>query len=442
MKVQFNSKFEEWLVRGTLKIQKLLIYRIIQRTLLLIFPFALFGSFIKIIQTVVIGKEGFLTDVFPTFGNDFFYRLIENIANGLYNMSLGWVSVIAIFGAAKYTAKYYHRDDQLAGLTGISSLLIMDYAYSKVQPFSFHPDMLGMRGLLFAIIAGMLIGWLFKKLSRPAPNLESGKQATSILERTFISLKPIIVSLIIAMIFSTLINVTYYSEAPGNFINALSTEYTSKNNWTQLAKTLIFSIYTLIMSFFGWSGTYSALGVEKMDVLSTINLNYALQKHTAWNAPNPFTSSTLYHAFATYGGTGSILGLIIAILIISKDKDFQTVARWAMIPSVFNMSSGVMTGMPVLFNVIFLIPFLLAPLANMLMAALAITLHLMPPSVYPVPIGTPGPLIAFIGTNGSWQALGFSILAIIISVYIYMPFVKMAAKVKLLDNPGIEEGEV
>lgn len=224
MKVQFNSKFEEWLVRGTLKIQKLLIYRIIQRTLLLIFPFALFGSFIKIIQTVVIGKEGFLTDVFPTFGNDFFYRLIENIANGLYNMSLGWVSVIAIFGAAKYTAKYYHRDDQLAGLTGISSLLIMDYAYSKVQPFSFHPDMLGMRGLLFAIIAGMLIGCLFKKLSRPAPNLESGKQATSILERTFISLKPIIVSLIIAMIFSTLINVTYYSEAPGNFINALSTE--------------------------------------------------------------------------------------------------------------------------------------------------------------------------------------------------------------------------
>jgi len=69
MKVQFNSKFEEKLVRGTLKIQRLLIYRVIQRTLLLIFPFALFGSFIKIFQTVVIGKEGFLTDIFPNWGN-------------------------------------------------------------------------------------------------------------------------------------------------------------------------------------------------------------------------------------------------------------------------------------------------------------------------------------------------------------------------------------
>ena len=437
MKVQFNNKFEEKLIHLTLKIQKLLLYRIIQRTLLLIFPFALFGSFIKIIQTIVLGREGFLTDVFPTIGNDFIYRQLENIASGLYNMSLGWVSVIAVFGAAKYSAKYFNRDDQLAGITGVSSFLIVDYSYSKIQPISFHPQILGMKGLLFAILWGIFIGWLFKKCSKRIPDTQPNN---NVLERTFISLKPIIFSLLIAMLFSTFINITYYSEAPGNFINSLASEYTSNNDWAQLFKTLIFSTYTLIMSFFGWSGTYSALGVEKMDVLSTVNLNYALEKHTAWNAPNPFTSSTLYHAFATFGGTGSILGLIIAILIVSKDKDFQTVARWAMIPSIFNIGSGVMAGIPVLFNIIFLIPFILAPIANMLMAAVAIALHLMPPSVYPVPIGTPGPLIAFIGTNGSWRALMFSILAVVISTWIYIPFVKMAAKVKILDNLGLEEG--
>lgn len=437
MQVQFNNKFEEKLIHLTLKIQKLLLYRIIQRTLLLIFPFALFGSFIKIIQTIVLGREGFLTDVFPTIGNDFIYRQLENIASGLYNMSLGWVSVIAVFGAAKYSAKYFNRDDQLAGITGVSSFLIVDYSYSKIQPFSFHPQILGMKGLLFAILWGIFIGWLFKKCSKRIPDTQPNN---NVLERTFISLKPIIFSLLIAMLFSTFINITYYSEAPGNFINSLASEYTSNNDWAQLFKTLIFSIYTLIMSFFGWSGTYSALGVEKMDALSTVNLNYALEKHTAWNAPNPFTSSTLYHAFATFGGTGSILGLIIAILIVSKDKDFQIVARWAMIPSIFNIGSGVMAGIPVLFNIIFLIPFILAPIANMLMAAVAIALHLMPPSVYPVPIGTPGPLIAFIGTNGSWRALMFSILAVVISTWIYIPFVKMAAKVKILDNLGLEEG--
>lgn len=437
MKVQFNNKFEEKLIHLTLKIQKLLLYRIIQRTLLLIFPFALFGSFVKIIQTIILGREGFLTDIFPTIGNDLIYREIEDIANGLYNMSLGWVSVIAVFGAAKYSAKYFNRDDQLAGITGISSFLIIDYSYSKVQPVSFHPQILGMKGLLFAILWGIFIGWLFKKCSKQIPTAQPNN---NVLERTFISLKPIVFSLLMAMLISIFVNITYYSEAPGNFINSLASEYTSNNDWAQLFKTLIFSVYTLIMSFFGWSGTYSALGVEKMDVLSTVNLNYALEKHTAWNAPNPFTSSTLYHAFATFGGTGSVLGLIIAILIISKDKDFQTVARWAMVPSIFNIGSGVMTGIPILFNVIFLIPFILAPIANMLMAAVAIALHLMPPSVYPVPIGTPGPLIAFIGTNGSWRALLFSILAVVISTLIYIPFVKMAAKVKILDDLGLEEG--
>lgn len=440
MKVQFQNKFEKGLVLTTLKIQKLLIYRIIQKTLLLIFPFALFGSFIKIIQTVVIGKEGFLTDIFPDITNDLIYRQIEDISTGLYNLSLGWISVIAIFGAAKYTAKHFRRDDQLAGITAISAYLIIDYTYSKVQPYSFHSQLLGLRGLLFAIILGIFIGWIFKKTSRPIPE-HSQVSTKNVLDRSFISAKSIVISLVIAMIISILVNITYYINAPNNYVSALASQYSSKSNWGQFFKTIIFSLYTLVMSFLGWSGAYSSLGVEKMDALSTVNLNYALDKHTAWNAPNPFTSSSLYHAFATFGGTGAVLGLIIAILIVAKDQDFQTVARWAIIPSLFNISSGLMTGIPILFNVIFLIPFILAPMVNMTLAALVIQLHLMPPSVYPVPIGTPGPLIAFIGTNGSWQALGFSILAIIISVCIYIPFVKMAIKVKELDNLALEEGE-
>lgn len=438
MNIDFQNKFEKNLIHLALKFQKLLIYRIIQKTLLLVFPFALFGSFIRIIQTVVIGKEGFLTDVFPTINNDFLNHQIENICAGLYNLSLGFISVMAIFGAAKYTAKHFKRDDQLAGVTGISFYLIVDYSYSKLQPFSFHPQILGLRGLLFAMISGIFIGWIFKKASRPIPISESEQ---NIWQRSFISVRPIVISLLVAIVLSTLINITYYAEAPGNFINAVASEYSSKSNLGQISKTLIFSVYTLVMSFLGWSGTYSSLGVEKMDKLSTINLNYALDHHTAWNAPNPFTSSSLYHAFATFGGTGAVLGLIIAILIISQDKDYQTVARWSIIPSLFNISSGLMTGIPILFNVIFLIPFILAPLANMLMAALAIQLHLMPPSVYPVPVGTPGPLTAFVGTNGSWQALGFSILAIVISTLIYIPFVKMAIKVKQLDDLTSEEGE-
>jgi PTS system cellobiose-specific IIC component len=59
-------------------------------------------------------------------------------------------------------------------------------------------------------------------------------------------------------------------------------------------------------------------------------------------------------------------------------------------------------------------------------AAIAIALHWIPPVVYPVPIGTPGPLIAFIGTNGNVVALGLGLINLALSVAIYLPFMRLA----------------
>lgn len=436
----FKNKFEQKLAQITLKLQRLLFYRIIQRTVLMIFPFVLFGSFIKIIQITILGKDSFLTAIIPKLNNDWIFNHVNDIATALYSLTLGWVAVMATFGAAKYTAKHFNRDDQLAGLTSISSLLIITFTYSKVQPLSFHGTVLGMRGLLFAILLGMLIGWVFKISSPSAPDHLAKHLSSNILERTFISLKPISIIMIVSVVFSFLVNITYYSDLPNSIVYSLATNYHSSNPIIQLLSTLGFSIYTIIASFFGWSGIYSPIEVEKADPTVLTNLNYALTYHTAWGAPNLFTSNTLYHAFATLGGTGSVLALIIAIFIVSKDSDFQTVARWTMIPSIFNLGSSVMSGIPVLFNIIFIIPFVLAPLTCMIMAAITLQLHLMPPSVYPIPTGTPGLLSAFIGTDGSWQALIFSILSMVVSVYIYIPFVKIAEKLKTIDNLALDEG--
>ncbi|KRK79178.1 PTS transporter subunit EIIC [Companilactobacillus nodensis] len=438
----FKNKFEQKLAQITLKLQKLLFYRIIQRTVLMIFPFVLFGSFIKIIQITILRKDSFLTDIIPKLNNDFVFNHINDIATALYSLTLGWVAVIATFGAAKYTAKHFHRDDQMAGLTSISSLLIITFTYSRVQPLSFHGTVLGMRGLLFAILLGMLVGWTFKATSSSAPNHRSKHLSSNVLERTFISLKPISIVLIVSVIFSFLVNITYYSDLPNNIVYSLATNYQSNNALIQLLSTIGFSLYTIIASFFGWSGIYSPIEIEKSDPTVLNNLNYALNHHTAWGAPNLFTSNTLYHSFATLGGTGSVLALIIAIFLVSKDPDFQTVARWTMIPSVFNLGSSIMSGIPVLFNVIFIIPFILAPLTCMLMAAIALQLHLMPPSVYPIPTGAPGLLSAFIGTNGSWQALIFSLISLTVSVYIYIPFVRIAEKLKTIDNLALDEGGI
>ncbi|WP_300562552.1 PTS transporter subunit EIIC [Companilactobacillus sp.] len=441
MEEKFTRPWERKLVQLNLLVQKLFIYRVIQRTVLTIFPFVLIGSFAKTIQIVFLGKDGLFSDLTDFMSDNVFYQL-DGIISAIANLTIGWVSVIAVFVAAKYSAKHYNRDDQLAGITGSLALLIIAYSYSRKQPFAFHTAVLGIRGLLFAILLGILVGYIFKITSKPKEKSRFAAMSSSVLNRTFISIKSIFSIIILAALVSDLVNVTFYSNLTDTIVTALTSTNASSNPGLSLLRTFGLGAYTIIMSFLGWSGPYSSIGTTYADTNSVTNLNYALTHHTAWGAPDLFNSNALYHTFAAYGGTGATLALIIAILWVSKDNDFLTVSRWSLVPSIFNINSALMSGIPVFFNVIFFIPFLVAPLVNMAIAAIALQLHLMPPAVYSVPAGTPGPLIAFLGTNGSWQALIFTVITLFISVLIYIPFVKIAEQVKVIDNLADDEGGV
>ena len=64
------------------------------------------------------------------------------------------------------------------------------------------------------------------------------------------------------------------------------------------------------------------------------------------------------------------------------------------------------------------------------LASLAIAIHLIPSTPYPVLQGTPGPLISFLGTNGNWGILIFTLVLLLIDSAAYIPFVKMALVVE------------
>ena len=65
----------------------------------------------------------------------------------------------------------------------------------------------------------------------------------------------------------------------------------------------------------------------------------------------------------------------------------------------------------------------------MLLASLLILLKIIPPVVYPVPSGTPGVLVPFIGTGGNWLVLLVTVLLVILDVIVYIPFIKLALRV-------------
>ncbi|WP_240327145.1 hypothetical protein [Latilactobacillus curvatus] len=65
-------------------------------------------------------------------------------------------------------------------------------------------------------------------------------------------------------------------------------------------------------------------------------------------------------------------------------------------------------------------------------ASAAVALNLMPSVVFTVPLGTPGLLQAFMGTNGNLVALAVTVLNVVVGVMIYKPFVQLADQLALV----------
>ena len=98
-----------------------------------------------------------------------------------------------------------------------------------------------------------------------------------------------------------------------------------------------------------------------------------------------------------------------------------------------------MLGIPILDNPMFFIPFVVSPLVDVLVSGALLSLNWIPAAVYPVPSGTPAPLIALVGTNGNWGVFILSIVLIIIDVLIYVPFVRIAEEI--IVKAGVDHEE-
>lgn len=160
-------------------------------------------------------------------------------------------------------------------------------------------------------------------------------------------------------------------------------------------------------------------------------MNYALRHGSAWNVPYRFLGSSLVYPYGAMGGASLVLALIVLILLANKNsKESENIAKANLLPAAFNSTWGFMIGMPIILNPVFFLSMLIIPLINVLLAAGAIAIHLIPPCVYPVLKGTPGILISFFGSNGNWMNLVFSILLFIFDIVLLVPTTMLGQKIE------------
>ena len=120
-------------------------------------------------------------------------------------------------------------------------------------------------------------------------------------------------------------------------------------------------------------------------------------------------------------------------MIFSKRRDYQIVGRLGLAPGLFNINEPVLFGMPVVLNAIFAIPFVVAPLIAVIIGYLATAFQLVNPVVLTVPWVTPPIMNAFMATGFDWRAIVVAIINLVITFFIWAPFVIAANKMEEAD---------
>ncbi|MFC6273966.1 PTS transporter subunit EIIC [Levilactobacillus tangyuanensis] len=349
------------------------------------------------------------------------FQAVSTVVNGV-------VAVMIAFITGHYLARTYRSDAIAVGVMSALAFLTLNVNYQALgqtdrggdQLTQFVEGNLGPQGIFLAIVVGLTVGWAGSRLMQALRKLQLRHPKWQ-LSWTGRVAWPLALVLLITTGLGYGLSWVSAGGLNGLVYQGLSALVTNPGH-----RGLMILGVTALNNILWWLGLIGPVSLAgNSSVTSLQNLAYAVQHGSGWGAPNPITLHTLGDAYANFGGAGMTLALIIAIWIGSRQTSYRRVANQTFLPNLVNLNEPTLLGLPLLFNPILLIPFVLAPAVNIVVAWFALTWKLVPPIVYPVPRTTPGPLIAYLGTGGDWRALVLSVICLILSVLIYLPFVRL-----------------
>ena len=143
--------------------------------------------------------------------------------------------------------------------------------------------------------------------------------------------------------------------------------------------------------------------------------------------PNIITMP-FWDMYMSMGGSGVTIGLLIAILLVSKRDDMREITKLSLAPGIFNINEPVIFGMPIMLNPILAIPFIATPLITGTIGYIATSLGFAAKAVVMVPWPMPPIVNAYLATAGDIGAVVTQIICIIVSIFIYLPVGKVSNK--------------
>ncbi|WP_225431704.1 PTS sugar transporter subunit IIC [Bifidobacterium platyrrhinorum] len=420
---------------------------------------ALKDGFILTMPATLIGSLFLLIANLPFEGySDWMAGIFGDMWNvGLNQVTTATFNILAIIVAVGIGYAYARNEK----CDGISSGLLSLVAFFIVSPSSmtlskdnvealgnktaelsgiFNQTWTGSNGIISAIIMGLLTGWVYTACIKHDLKIKMPDAVPQGVTNAFSALIPGLFVMTGSAILYHLCKVFGGLSLTELIFKILQIPLQSLTDTWAGAIIII-----VLMSLLFWCGIHGANVVS--GVVTPLLLANTLSNQKLFDAGvAPYTKANGYHyltpqvidCFCKYSGVGLTVGLLVAALLFAKSEQMRTVSKLSIVPGIFGINEPVIFGLPIVFNPIMLIPFVLTPLVAMIIMYGAISIGFIAPfGAVQVPWTTPPIISGFI--LGGWKAALLQVIIGVIAVFIYMPFVKMQDKICLEQEAGSAE---
>ncbi|MBO0460600.1 PTS sugar transporter subunit IIC [Enterococcus sp. DIV1298c] len=285
---------------------------------------------------------------------------------------------------------------------------------------------IGSKGVFAAIITGLLATELYIRLTRSKKlQVNLGDSVPPAVGKSFNTMFPLIIVVSLFAFASFLIQLT------GNDFMRIIEQFIQEP--LRGVGTSFFG-YLFLVCFgnllFSFGIHQSVITGPILDPLLMVNMNENMAATANGEAAPHIINSAFHQVYgALMGGTGSTIALVIAILIFSRYQAYKDLSKLALGPNIFNINEPVIFGLPIVFNLPMIIPFVLSPIVGTTIGYLATSMDLVNRCVVTIPWTTPPFLSGFLATAGDWRAIVVQAVIIVALVFFYLPFLKISERV-------------
>lgn len=392
-------------------------------------PLTIIGSLATLINNAPIkALSNFLAD--NTFGQQ-----IKSLNGDIWFGTLAIMALLLVIGVAYNLAKSYEENGLQSAMIATSIFILLIPQVAKIaidgQPAVEGWGFIGVAylgtGALFtAIIIGILSTEVFirlGKLKQLVVKMPEGVPPA--VSRSFAKLIPGMLTVVIFAVAGLLIRLA----ADGQFLTDLINKYLgipSSNITDTLPSAILIAFFIHGLWFVGLHGANIALPFTGTMLTNLGAQNAEMIQNGAPLDQLHVLEGPFFDAFVFMGGSGVIIGLLIAIAIAGKRR--RDMLALGLAPSIFNISEPVIFGLPIVLNPIFGIPFVIAPIVTTIISYLSISFGLVHPIIMATMPWTTPPILGGFMATGHWSGAVLCIVNIAVSILIYLPFVAMAEK--------------